>query len=235
MLKTANRIGEIVGAVSRPVLAVTEPTDPDTRQKRRKFAGLAVNTARVAAVLAGAGAVMAKTKFVVSQISRLSGVAGSFAGSLSRTERVGQVETERRVLLFFKSKQQVKLSRSRLTAFLNKRDVLMGARILNSQGTLFETGGRAWHLGTTGVETSRGKQTITHLQSLTIPQDHFYFDRAVSNKQAVELANGRTKPEQIPGFVGHVSQTEALLPAWASTNQALILTRIHWPPAKGGN
>jgi len=82
------------------------------------------------------------------------------------------------------------------------------------------------------IEMPAGRRTITHLQSLSLPSSHYYFDRPLADEAAVGLASGRMKPETVPGFVGQVSQTESLCPGWARTKHALIRTALHWPPTK---
>ena len=72
------------------------------------------------------------------------------------------------------------------------------------------------------------KRTITHLQSLSYPAAHYYFDRRLSNQQAVALASGQRNAETIPGFTGRISQTEMLFPAWVGTKRALLLAQLHW-------
>ena len=82
--------------------------------------------------------------------------------------------------------------------------------------------------GTVTFDVDQNKRTITHLQSLSYPAEHYYFDRRLSNQQAVALAGGQSKPETIPGFIGRISKTEMLCPAWAGTKKALILAQLHW-------
>jgi hypothetical protein len=48
----------------------------------------------------------------------------------------------------------------------------------------------------------------------------------------VGLAGGQLEPETVAGFVGQVSPTEALCPAWAESKRALILARLYWPPER---
>jgi prenyltransferase beta subunit len=74
----------------------------------------------------------------------------------------------------------------------------------------------------------QNKRTITHLQSLSYPAEHYYFDRRLSNRQAVALAGGQSEPETMPGFTGRVSKAEMLCPAWAGAKRALILAQLHW-------
>ena len=97
---------------------------------------------------------------------------------------------------------------------------------------MFETGGKTWHQGTTVLNTGGQKRTISHLQSLNAPASHYYFDRPVSNQNAVGIAAGTIKPAQVSGFVGQVSRTESLVPSWAAAKQTLIKAHLHWPGEK---
>jgi hypothetical protein len=164
---------------------------------------------------------------------RVTAAAGAVAAATTMTAEAGEVTRQKRRLIFFKSSQQVALWKSGLTPTINKRDVigtLNKDNILASDGVMFETGGKAWHRGTTVVKMPEGKRAITHLQSLNALGDHYYFDRPLSDEQAVGVAAGQLNPETIPGYVGRITPAEALCPAWASSKRVLLLTRLHWPP-----
>jgi hypothetical protein len=226
-----NRAGEAAGSVADYALQVVEPTDPDARQTAQALSRTVGGMVNIAAWVTGVRPALATGKRVVSIAGRVTGMAGNLAAALCKSGNAGTVEVKKRFLLFFTSKQKVQLSKSRLlTSFLNRSDVLPGAEVVNTTGALFKAGGNTWHWGETTVHTSRGQHTVTHLQALALPSDHYYFDRQVSAYDMVELASGSKKPESIEGFAGTVSQTEMLCPGWALTNQALILSKIHWPP-----
>ena len=65
-----------------------------------------------------------------------------------------------------------------------------------------------------------------------MPGSHYYFDKPISNENAVGVAAGRVKPEDVPGYVGQVSSGESLCQPWSQTKHALLLTRLHWPPGR---
>ncbi len=162
-----------------------------------------------------------------------SRLAGNVAGALSKTEEAGEVQQEKRTLFFFKSQTPVTLWKSGLTPLLNRGDVLgasrlTGQNIQSSEGVMFQTGGQTWHRGTTVVKMTDGERTVTHLSSLSYPSHSYYFNQSLSDEQAVGLAAGKVKAEETPGFVGQVSPTEGLAPAWAETKRALILAQIHF-------
>jgi hypothetical protein len=171
---------------------------------------------------------LAKVKVAARVSEAVTGKIGMATATLSETGPAGAVTTERRRFLFFKSKQTVELNRSGLTGWLNRQNVIGRRELSASNGLLFTTGGKSWHRGTVTFTVGQNKRTITHLQSLSYPAEHYYFDRRLSNQQAVTLASGQTQPEAIPGFAGRVSKAEMLCPAWAGTKRALILARLHW-------
>jgi hypothetical protein len=75
-------------------------------------------------------------------------------------------------------------------------------------------------------------RTLTHLRSLTLPSQSLYFDRPLSDEEVAEMITGQgKKPYQREGYVGSVSETESVLWSWAKLKRAMILTRLHWPPA----
>jgi len=195
---------------------------------------------RVAGALAGgawqvAGFVpeIRAAKRVVKTVERFSGLAGNLIGEASRKEegQTRQVIQEQRTLLFFKSQTPVTLWKSGLTGAINRRDAPPGTGrpVVSSEGMMFRVGGKTWHQGTTVADLPAGRRTVTHLQSLAIPSPHYYFDRPISDEHAVGLAAGRIKPEEVPGFVGQVSQQEELCTVWGQTKHALLRTRLYWP------
>ncbi len=164
---------------------------------------------------------------------RGTAIAGNIAGGLSKTADAGEVAYNRKVLWFFNRQVRVSLWQSKLTGPLNRRDLVMPGgpgRVLSSEGVMFQAGGKTWHRGTTSLQMPAGKRTITHLQELSAPANHYYFDRSLPDEQAVGLATGRLDPQNMPGYVGRISKTEVLCPAWMQAKQLLIKSRLHWPP-----
>ncbi len=175
---------------------------------------------------------------VIKKVECASSLVGDLAGYVSRQEDVSQVMQEKRTLLFFKSKTPVTLWKSSLTGLINRQDVIgtsrfSGKNIASSEGVMFRTGGKTWHRGTTVVKMPGGQRTITHLQGLSLPSSHYYFDRPVSDEQAVGVASGKIGPGSVPGYVGQVSSTEGLCTGWAQAKHSLLKARLYWPP--GGN
>jgi len=226
---TLDRLGSKAAApVAGAVLRTVDRADSIvSRAGGRRVAALAAGYVLGRSALWQAGG-------VVRAISRISGLVGSGVGRASKTDQVGSVVREKRVLFFFKSKKAVTLWKSGLTNTLNKLDLLsshrLGKGVRSSDGVLFETGGTTWHRGTSVVDTPRGERTITHLQSLSIPAAHYYFDRPISDEQAVGIATGQKgyDPRKIPGYVGQVSATESLCPGWAGTKRAMIMTQLYY-------
>ena len=150
----------------------------------------------------------------------------------------GTVVQDKRQLLFFKGKEAVNLWKSSLTRRLNRADLLGSHRLTGdgvyaSDGVMFETrGGRTWHRGTSVVSTSAGQRTITHLQSLNLPAQHYYFNSRIGDEQAVGIATGRIDPRKVPGFVGGISPGEALCPGWAGAKRAMINSVLYWGERK---
>ncbi|MCB0153798.1 MAG: hypothetical protein KDF65_03305 [Anaerolineae bacterium] len=184
---------------------------------------------RVGMGLLKCGPQVATAMAVIKTTDKLTTALGNAAGELSRTQQVGQVSRERRRLLIFKSKQEVKIWKSRLTPLLNRSDHLT-RQVKSSRGLMFTIGGTTWHQGTSVVQTSSGRRTLTHLQSLKLPATHHYFNRPVSAEQAVKLAEGSLNPTEVSGYVGSLSPTESLAPIWAEPKKQLLKAAIHWPP-----
>jgi hypothetical protein len=52
------------------------------------------------------------------------------------------------------------------------------------------------------VQTAGGQRTITHLQSLKLPAQHYYFDRKLSDEDVAGVITGREKAPRMKGYVG---------------------------------
>lgn len=203
---------------------------------RRAIGGVALGGLRTAAKALPAVGTALK---VVKKVELVTGLAGDVAGFASRQEEVGQVMQDKRTLFFFKSQVPVTLWKSSLTGLINRQDVIgtsrfSGKHIASSEGVMFRTGGKTWHRGTTVVNMPGGPRTMTHLQGLSMPSAHYYFDRPISAESAVGVASGKVKPEGVPGYVGQVNAMESLCPGWAQAKHSLLRTRLHWPPAADG-
>ena len=168
---------------------------------------------------------------------KVGDTAASVAAAVSKTGPAGQVFQEKRVLFLFKSRRPVALWRSGLTGALNRRDLMSSPEnVVASDGVMFKPGKGypTWHRGTTVVNMSDGQRTVTHLQSLSLPGAHYYFDRAVSDEHAVGLAAGKIRPEAVPGYAGQVTPAEMLCPGWAASKHALLKAHLHYGPRRRG-
>jgi hypothetical protein len=168
-----------------------------------------------------------------------SSAAGDIAGRASRRGEAGRVTREKPrrllgVVPLGTSRSRVKLWSSSLTDRLNRLDwgtagPLRKGEMLSGDGVMFKAKGLTWHRGTSTVRTSGGEErTITHLQSLSVPGTRYFFDRSIADEQAVGIANGQTRPESVPGYVGTVSRLEALTPGWGRAKTALIYQQLHY-------
>jgi hypothetical protein len=106
---------------------------------------------------------------------------------------------------------------------------------------MFESEGQTWHRGTTTVQTSLaqngdagGQRTITHLQKLSLPGTHYYFDRPLSEQEVAGIVTGQKgfEARHLPGFAGQISELEALQPAWAGLKKGLIQAHLFWGQTK---
>ena len=187
-----------------------------------------VATGALARVSAPARALLAAVKLS----DKISSDLGNAAGKLSADGSAGQVEQETRRFFFFKGKRQVPFWTSKLTPLLNRPDAVVGLRkreIVSSSGVMFQAGGKTWHQGNTVVKVDGRERNVTHLQSLSLPARHVFFDRPLSKTQAVDIATGKTRAGQVPGFKGQVSPAESITLIWAGTKQGLIRAQIYWP------
>lgn len=222
-------------ALTAYLTGLAGPTRPPGQAKRLSETLLWTGS-KVALRVVAAKNPWVKTAISVARIGRLvTSIAGSATADLSRTAKTGMVLRERRRFLLFKSTQPVTLWRSNLTAWLNRRDVLVGTEcVRSSTGVIFKLGRTTWHRGTTRLETTSGRRTMTHLQSLAVPPAHYYFDRALPDQAAVSIAAGQVDPRAVPGYVGQVSTFEALSPALASAKQVILKAYLHHSPLRGG-
>ena len=69
-----------------------------------------------------------------------------------------------------------------------------------------------------------------HLQSMSLPQQHYYFSRCLSDNEAVGIVTGQKgfDPKYMEGYVGQISEVESLAPTWARTKKSLIRGQLLW-------
>lgn len=169
---------------------------------------------------------------IVNISGMVSGIAATQLAGLSKTGEAGQVERTTKSFFFFK-KRPVTVWKSSLTGYLNQMDAISGMdKVTASRGEMFSVSiGSTWHCGRMTLKNADGQsRAITHLQSLSIPPAHYYFSRDISREQAVGVATGDLKPEDVPGYAGQITASEALCPAWAAAKQTLIKGYLRFGP-----
>ena len=166
---------------------------------------------------------------LLAQVPKASKFVGQTIASQTRTGDIRRVTGRDKKGM---TKVAVDFYASSLTPAFNSLDHMLGREIVSNDGEIVQTGKIAWHRGTSVIKMPGGERTITHLQSLSLPGTHYYFDRALTDEEVVEVVTGQTgrSPHALPGYVGQVSENEGLAPAWACSKHALIKTRLYWPP-----
>ncbi|MFN8459286.1 MAG: hypothetical protein U0401_32315 [Anaerolineae bacterium] len=88
-----------------------------------------------------------------------------------------------------------------------------------------------WHWGTSVFKTLQGEtRTVTHLQSLAIPAQHYYFDRELSRPEVAEIVTGLKQAHHVASYVGGIHPIESLMPVWGGCKKGLITARLYYPP-----
>jgi hypothetical protein len=188
------------------------------------------------------GGTVARAALAVELVGRTSTKVGSMIGQASRQEQVGAAG--RRIaygplgIRLGETRQKVPLFSSSMTGLLNRLDWIgmPKAKVKSGDGVVFETNGRTWHRGISTADTPAGERTITHLQSLSLPAAHYYFNQPVTDEQAVGIANTcptsgagqKVRPETIPGYVGTVTRFESLAPGWGGVKHAMIKNALYY-------
>jgi hypothetical protein len=193
----------------------------------RRRGSLLRNADRLAGV-AGRRAAMAVGLLKLGQAA--SQAAGTGVARLSRETKEGVTGgTEQQFFFPSSTKREVGVWQSKLTPLLNRADSGPG-RVGRSDGVMLEVDGQTWHRGTSVLKTVQGDRTLTHLQSLSLPSTHYYFNRRLSDQDAVGIITGQKgfNPKTKVGYVGQVSELESLSPAWASLKRGLIQAHVRW-------
>ena len=178
----------------------------------------------------------------LSKINRMTVLAGKTtaalvnpAADLSRQSLAGSVVQKRRVLFFFNKKTTVQVWNSSAGKLLNRPDRLVsGKNILAEKSAMLKINGTSWHRGTVTFRAPDGqKRTLTHLQSLNLPAQHYYFNRPLSDKETAGLLTHQPgfRADRMDGYLGQVSPAESLSPGWAETKHRLIKTAALNPAA----
>ena len=185
--------------------------------------------------------------WIAKSAHRTTATLGGILGRATQGERSETVRARRPITLFGlklgETGRKTSVWESGMTHLLNRADLLgshqLGQGVRSSDGVTFDAGGLTWHRGTSVIDTPDGERTITHLQSLSLPADHYYFDRPLDDARAIEIAAKTVRPENIPGYVGQVSSLEALTPGWAMAKRAMITSQLYWggsrPTAQPGS
>ena len=104
-------------------------------------------------------------------------------------------------------------------------DQVSGGRLTVTDGAYFFESGRTWHCQSLTLQVGGEFRTLTRLQSFSIPQREFFFDRPVvvpgdrepedgertiAIQRIIDLVKGDELPDAIPGFIGSVNELESL-------------------------
>lgn len=105
--------------------------------------------------------------------------------------------------------------------FINR---LTGGWVLDARGCRFSEAGRTWSCQSITLEIGDGPRTLTRIQSYSLPQREFYFDRPVyvpgagpepaegtryvAIQRVIDLVRGNDSPDSIPGFIGQINEFE---------------------------
>ena len=185
--------------------------------------------------------------WIAKSAHRTTATLGGILGRATQGERSETVRARRPITLFGlklgETGRKTSVWESGMTHLLNRADLLgshqLGQGVRSSDGVTFDAGGLTWHRGTSVIDTPDGERTITHLQSLSLPADHYYFDRPLDDARAIEIAAKTVRPENIPGYVGQISKAESLTPGWAMAKRAMITSQLYWggsrPTAQPGS
>lgn len=199
--------------------------------------------AAVAVALRSMGEIM-RNRRMLGQARRVVGAVGAVS-ALSASAAVWATKDEGNDQTLALQKNDKTLAEvtfqksARMTGFLNKLDLIgshrLGKNVVSSEGDIVRAAkGGAWHRGTSVVQMPGGQRTLTHLQSLKLPAQHFYFDRKLSDGEVAGVVSGQAKANRLPGYVGEVHPMENLVPSWGATKKAMITTRLYHPPAETG-
>jgi hypothetical protein len=176
-----------------------------------------------------------KTLLMYAGVSkRATSLVTNKVEGLSREKAVQTIIADKPVLYFFKRKIAVTCWQSGMTPVLNRMDTAGFKKedVVSSKGISMSFKGTTWHRGISMVKTPGGNRTITHLQSLTFPAKHYYFDRPLSPKETVGIVSGQSGyyPTSMNGFIGQIGEGEQLAIPWSQAKSQLIRSRILHPP-----
>jgi hypothetical protein len=85
---------------------------------------------------------------------------------------------------------------------------LTGGRFSQAEGYYFHESGRTWHYQTMTVQMPDQARTLTRINSFSIPNREFYFDRPIPPQKVVDLVLGDVDPDTLPGYIGSTNELE---------------------------
>ena len=191
-------------------------------------------TLQLAGRLEKAGVPMGAIVRVANGLGQFRSLPGNLASDASRKNLAATVVQTRPLLRYFNMQEAVNLWHSRLTPSLNGRDRLsVGEKVLSSTGVMVKAdqANTTWHRGTSVVQMPDGeKRTLTHLQSLALPSQHYYFDRRLSHEETAGVVTGQRgyRPEDMSGYIGQVGPAEGLT-RWGTAKHLMLKMRIYYP------
>lgn len=216
-------------------------TEPKDRRKPRQSPESRPFMARTPTADQIADKVRKRTLMILG-VMKLAQMASLFIGTgigrMSRRNKIGVVDgLEQRFFFLNTTKIPVTTWKSSLTPLFNLADSGVSP-VLRSDGLMFEVSGKTWHRGTIVIKTAQGERTLTHLQSLSVPAAHYYFNRRLDDNEAVGIVSNQKgfDPKHMPdrqglpstGYAGQISEIESLLPLWASLKRGLIQAHLRW-------
>lgn len=105
--------------------------------------------------------------------------------------------------------------------FINR---LTGGRVLDARACYFGESGRTWSCQSISLEVGDTLRTMTRIQSYSLPQREFFFDRPVyipgahpdpaegeryvTIQRVIDMVRGNDTPDSIPGFIGQINEFE---------------------------
>lgn len=183
---------------------------------------------------------MAQNRRTLGRVKQGLAMAGTVSGLAGSAVAAATAEKSDHRTLELRHKNKVVASATfqkapRLSQVLNRLDLVgshrLGQNVISSEGDIVRVGRGSWHRGTSIINTPQGRRTITHVQSLSLPAQHYYFDRRLSAEETAGMVSGRMPANRLPGYVGEVHRLENLLPSWGAAKKALITTRLYHPPS----
>jgi hypothetical protein len=100
---------------------------------------------------------------------------------------------------------------------------LLGDRMLEAKGFYFHEAGRTWHSHTATYRVGDVAKTLTHIQSLSLPNREYFFDRELAPQDVVDMVLGDRDPDTIPGFIGACNEIDGVLGVTKSIKRLMYI------------